>query len=252
MALRDELKSQGDWMFRWRSYLPVLILPFLFASLINPGQPVVNPALGGSELLERIWDWSCVALSFAGLLLRALIIARIPKGTSGANTVKQSAKVLNTTGMYSLCRNPLYLGNFIIFLGVALFTGDLWFALLASMFFWVYYERIIYAEEEFLRGEFGEEYEAWSKKTPAFFPKLGGWTRPALPFCLRSVLRREFSPFFAVIAVFCFLRVAKIALREWTVRIEFEWAVFFLAGLAVYLILMTLKTFTRLLNAEGR
>ncbi|MGC9453013.1 MAG: methyltransferase family protein, partial [Oceanipulchritudo sp.] len=50
-------------------------------------------------------------------------------GTSGRNTKQQVAYSLNTTGFYSVVRNPLYLGNFFMYLGIALFTHHWWLVL---------------------------------------------------------------------------------------------------------------------------
>ena len=52
----------------------------------------------------------------------------MPAGTSGRNTAKQVADTLNTTGLYSLTRNPLYLGNAVIYMAIACFLQNVWFA----------------------------------------------------------------------------------------------------------------------------
>ena len=56
-----------------------------------------------------------------------------PRGTSGRNTLGQVAEVLNTSGMYSVVRNPLYLGNFVIWLGLALFIKVWWCILIVVL-----------------------------------------------------------------------------------------------------------------------
>jgi protein-S-isoprenylcysteine O-methyltransferase Ste14 len=69
------------------------------------------------------------------------------------------AEVLNTTWMYSLVRNPLYLGNFIIWLGLALFINVWWCTIIVILSFILFYERIIFAEEKFLREKFGKTFK---------------------------------------------------------------------------------------------
>ena len=101
--------------------------------------------------------------------------------TSGRNTEGQVADSLNTTGMYSIVRNPLYLGNFLMILGVVLFLRIWWIPALYATLFALYYERIIFAEEMFLRDKFGQDYLAWASKTPAFFPKFALW-KPTASF----------------------------------------------------------------------
>ena len=61
-------------------------------------------------------------------------------------------------------------------------TCSPWFALVATLAYWIYYERIAYAEEEFLSRRFGARHLAWAQRTPAFVPRLAGWRAPALPF----------------------------------------------------------------------
>ena len=102
----------------------------------------------------------------------------MPKDTSRRNTGRPQAETLNTTGLYSVVRHPLYLGNYLMWLGVALFPGAWWAPVIVSLVFWLYYERIMFAEEEFLRRQFGEHYTAWAAATPAFLPRLGRWRSP--------------------------------------------------------------------------
>ena len=112
---------------------------------------------------------------------------RAPAGTSGRNTREQVANTLNRTGIYSVVRHPLYLGNYLIILGFALWPHVWWLIVLTSCFYALYYERIMLAEENFLRQRFGETFEKWSAQTPAFLPKFRGWKPSAVPFCWRTV-----------------------------------------------------------------
>lgn len=137
MALREKLEEQGNWLFRWRSYLPLLFIPLLLIALRN------------GEFVEKVfgddigdwWESAAIFISLLGLVIRAFRVGYVPRGTSGRNTRSQAAAVLNTTGMYSVTRNPLYLGNFIIILGVVLFIQVWWLALITWIGFWLYYER---------------------------------------------------------------------------------------------------------------
>ncbi len=58
-----------------------------------------------------------MVISFFGLALRVIVVGHAPYGTSGRNTREQVADTLNTTGMYSIVRHPLYLANYLIILG---------------------------------------------------------------------------------------------------------------------------------------
>ncbi len=248
MALREDLERQGNWLFRNRSYLPLLGFPILFIALRN------------SEYLERVfgepvdtfWEFFSMSISFLGLAIRCLVAGYAPRGTSGRNTKSQVAEVLNTTGMYSVARNPLYLGNFVIILGATLFIQVWWLAFIVWVGFWLYYERIILAEEEFLRNKFGATFLKWAEKTPIFFPNPRNWKSPDLPFSFKTVLRREFSTFFAIIAVFTFLDISADLLAEGKFELSLPWIFLFILGLVIYMTLLVLKKKTHKLDVSGR
>lgn len=251
MPLREEFERSGLWLFRWRSYLPLLLFLPVLAALRDFTYP------RGSHALDLAWEVVCLAVAFAGLGVRAAAVGCAAGGTSGRNTQEgQVAAVLNTTGLYSLVRHPLYLGNYLMWLGPALFPRKWWLPLLVTLAFWVYYERIMFAEEEFLRRKFDATYEAWASATPAFFPFARGWRSrwrpPALPFSLPTVLRREYSGFYGAVATFTVLEVVadRVVLGRWA--LDPLWAVFFTVGTLIYVVLLLLKRHTSLLRVEGR
>ena len=70
-----------------------------------------------------------------------------------------------------------------MWMGAALFVRSWWLVLATAFIFWFYYEKIMYAEEEFLRREFGETFSNWADQTPAFLPlNLKLWKAPELGF----------------------------------------------------------------------
>lgn len=205
-----------------------------------------------SEFWAGILEVVCMTVCLFGLTVRVLTVGHAPAGTSGRVTKKQKASQLNTTGMYSLCRNPLYFGNFFMVSGLLLFFQSLLMLVLFVMFFWVYYERIIFREEEFLFEKFGNEYLHWTKRTSIIIPNFSNWEKPSIPFSARTVLRREYSGFFCAIAVLALFH----AIGDWLMKKEIifniYWAVIFSFGLIVYLTLRTLKKKTRILHVTGR
>ena len=192
MPLWDEMEAQGHWLFRWRGLLPIASFVLFFAGL--PYRPAWADEPG--------WALACLGVSCVGLVVRAATVGFTPRGTSGRNRAEQVAESLNTTGMYSIVRNPLYLANFLVGLGVAMLLGVWWLPVIYTLLFLLYYERIIFAEERFLAGKFGEAYVAWSSQTPMLLPRLGGWRAPALPLNWRKILRAEHQTFFGAVAVF--------------------------------------------------
>ena len=251
--LKDQLENQGGWLFRWRSFLPALLLP-LVAFAFYESRSVLT-LLG--EDSEAIWDAVCIALSFAGLGVRILTVGFVPAGTSGRNTQEQRASELNTTGIYGTVRHPLYLANYLMFLGFVLALKVWWFALIAVLVYILYYERIMMAEERFLQSRFGARYTEWASRTPAFLPRLSGWTTPAYSFSLRSVLRREYNGFYLILVYFTLLDLLTDLVLEgesfvdWA-QAESAWLATFAAGTLAYVVLRHLKKHTGLLRVAGR
>src|SRR4051794_2336132 len=192
MALEDEFRKQGEWLFRWRSFLPLILVPLIGVALLQVKAEKIDE-WGDS------WDYICLSVSFLGLLVRVVTIGYVPENTSGRNTKKQIAEQINTTGMYSIVRHPLYLGNFLIGFGISLVQLVWWLPVIYVLAFWLYYERIMFAEESFLNRKFGTPYQEWAAATPAFLPRFSQWRAPSLPFSWLNVLGREYSGLMVVI-----------------------------------------------------
>jgi len=204
------------------------------------------------EVLDHLWEAFCLFIGFLGLGIRALTIGHTPRGTSGRNTRKQVADSVNTTGMYSIVRNPLYLGNFCMGLSVALFTQLWWLTLIFILAFWIYYERIIFAEEAYLRNKFGDAYLEWANATPVFVPAFKKYQKADLPFSMRNVLRREYNGFFALISAMFALETVGEYFSEGKLELDVGWTVLFGIAFIIWMTLRTLKKYTALLKVAGR
>ncbi len=246
MALNRELERSGSWLFRHRSYLPLLILPIFLLSLRSFAY------LDQSHFLNEIWQVCCLAVSMLGLAVRIITVGRAPIGTSGRNTREQVANTLNTTGIYSIVRHPLYLGNYLIMLGFALWPHVWWLTLLTSCIYALYYERIMLAEEAFLLERFGDAFEKWTDATPAFIPRFRQWKPSNVPFCWRTVGQREYNAFFLIISVFFLLDLIGDSLVEGNWHLDYAWFGVFLGSFVIFAVLRALKKRTRLLHVEGR
>lgn len=248
MSLKDELNRQGAWLFMWRSYLPLILFPVLLLALKET--ETIESMFG--DFADALWEIFCLGVSFFGLFIRCITIGYVPKRTSGRNSKKQVAKSLNTTGIYSVVRNPLYFGNFMIMLGIVMFTQALWAIVVTILLYWLYYERIIYAEEAFLSEKFGKTFLIWAESTPIFIPKLSRWQKPDLHFSFKNILKREYTGFFVIISAFTFMEIVGAFIAGGTLDIDHEWIIFFSTGLVVYLTLRTLKRKTKILDVKDR
>ena len=246
MALVNEFEKQGSFLFRYRGQFPVLLfllaVPFLYW----------KDTSSISEYLKNFYSYCAVIISLLGFCIRAYTVGVTPKGTSGRNTKEQKAFVLNTTGTYSIVRHPLYLGNYLMWIGIVVFTYNPYFILIVSLLYWIYYERIMYAEERFLERKFGEEYLTWSYSLPAFFPNFKLYKPSIIPFSLKTVLRREYSGVLASVIGFVFVELIRhyFSVGEWFISSSF---LYMLSGVSVTaLLLRILKHHTALLSEEGR
>ncbi|HSL21096.1 MAG TPA: isoprenylcysteine carboxylmethyltransferase family protein [Vicinamibacterales bacterium] len=164
MQLVDQLAETGQRLFRGRSYLPLLVLPF-FALTFAAGN--LRPA-------PTWWKAVCLLVSLAGLAVRVYVTGSAPEGTSERSTTSIRAVVLNTRGAYSIVRHPLYAANTLIALGLTMRSPSWLFPVLVLLLHALYFERIAIAEERFLRARFGAEFEAWADRVPALMPRSFG------------------------------------------------------------------------------
>lgn len=248
MALREQMETEGQWLFRRRSYLPVVLVAIVLAAVVTdpPGRP-----LGG-----RAYEAACFLVGVVGLGVRVLVAGFVPRRTSGRNTSKGLvADELNTRGIYSVVRHPLYFGNFLVTMGAVAALGSAWLTAVGVLIFWLFYERIALAEEGFLRERFGEPFERWSVEVPAFVPRLRGWQKADLEFCWRTALKREYTTLAAFTSTFALFVHVRLAQAVWPrlarLRPDPLWAVVFAVGLVFYVCIRFVRK-ARLLSVEGR
>ncbi len=259
MALKDSFEQSGNILFKYRGQIPVLL--FLLAVPLLFGSNRIfyfQLFLGQWQTLRIITVVLALLVSVCGLVIRAYTVSTTPKGTSGRNTSGQVAKILNTKGIYSIVRHPLYLGNYLIWAGVLLFTMNLYVFLIISLMYWIYYERIMFAEEAYLRSQFGEEFEQWAARVPAFIPKFRLFEPGNLQFSFKTFLRREYATLFSTVFSFVladYLLFILIVVVNTPFTIPFvKWIrpslYILLIALVITLVLKFIKHKTTLLNAD--
>lgn len=246
MRLRERFIREGNWLFRRRGYLPLLLLPLVLLAMRG-----FDPSNGGPRG-GFAWEALCLALSLAGLSVRAVTVGCSARGTSGRNRHAQAADSLNTTGMYSIVRHPLYVGNYLMWLGIVALPGVWWLPVIVSLVFWLYYERIMLAEEEFLSQRFGAGFTEWAANTPAFIPRPGLWRRPACPFSFRLVLGREYSGLFLLMLAFWVVELTGTSLRTGHLVFDPVWSGALAGSTLLCAGLYTMKHRTRLLRVGHR
>jgi protein-S-isoprenylcysteine O-methyltransferase Ste14 len=239
MALQEEFELQGNFLFRHRGVLPVIILLLaLLAYLLRVTVLLEN----GKETVDGYYYYLCLSVTLLGFAIRVYTIGYTPHNTSGRNTKEQVADKLNTTGIYSLVRHPLYAGNFFMWLGLGLLSQNVWFILAFVFMYWVYYERIMFAEEQFLRQKFGDEYLNWAKQTPAFIPRLKKFKRPVTKFKTWKVMKQEKTGFLLVFLLyFLFYEIGlSVMLNRISIRFNF-WFYAMLVSLLAYVLIKFLE-----------
>ena len=248
MALVHSFEKNGNILFKYRGQIPVILFLMSIPTVYFTDYKLFN----SNHTLDLILFITCILFSFSGQVIRAIAIGTSSKHTSGRNTKEQVADALNTKGIYSTVRHPLYLGNYFMWIGIVMFTYNIWFVLLVSLLFWLFYERIMFAEERFLERKFGQDYVDWSMKVPPFWPSMKNHIKTEIPFSMKTILRREYSGITATIIGFVFVAF----LRNWFTigqpRFKMVYAIVFVSGLLISLVLRTLKHKTKVLFEEDR
>lgn len=243
MALITELREQGNFLFRHRSYLPIVILIVALAVYIQK-------EFFFADLVERqVYELGCLLVSLLGLLIRIIAVGYTDDHTSGRNTADgQVADSLNTTGVYSWARHPLYIGNFFMWLGLAAFTQDLWFIVAFVFLYIVYYERIMFAEESYLIDKFGDAYLAYGKSVPAFIPNFKNWKKPRNAFQIKKVIKQEKPGILGLFTLILLFRVLESLVNSDISAVETHWIVAFCAALLWYIVVKVLQKNTKVLD----
>ncbi len=108
------------------------------------------------------------------------------------------------------------------------------------------------AEESFLQGKFGQEFQRWSARVPSFLPNPMLWRKPNLPASFRNLLRREYTGAFVIVVCFTFMKL----LGHWAIANEVQLSnarlAFLAAAAFLYVVLRRIKRKTTWFHVEGR
>lgn len=184
----------GEFIFRYRNILGPVVL-VLALGLSRPAYPF------GRADLKTVFDLAGVAAVLLGQLLRAVTIG-YQYIIRGGRQRRVYAESLVDSGIFALCRNPLYLGNLLIAIGFALVVNAYAFYLIVLPCVAFAYSAIVAAEEAYLRGKFGAQYEEYMRRVPRWQPRLGrvGDAIAGRPFNWRRVVVKEYNTTFTLFA----------------------------------------------------
>lgn len=194
----------GAIFYRYRKYF----IPGALILVLALFRPVV---LGGSRWWDTLLDLIGVSVALCGQTLRAAVIG-YQYIRRGGKDGKAYADELVTGGLFAHARNPLYLGNLLLLLGLLIIfnsPGAYLIVLPLAVFFYV---AIVAAEEAYLRERFGEAYEEYCRRVPRWIPDFRRLreTVAGLGFNWRRLVRKEYGSAYAWIC-------AAIVLRVWVV-----------------------------------
>lgn len=152
------------WLNRWRVTAGALVL----------GLCVIEGVIDREAPLNLLHATPLVLGAFvliaAGALTRIWALGTIDKN-----------RVLAKSGVYSLCRHPLYVGSALLYLGFALLMNDPEFLYLGIPYIIIFFGAAAFSEEHFLKTKFGDEFDRYRHLVPGFVP-LGRWQRGEFSF----------------------------------------------------------------------
>jgi len=195
------LVQAGRFAFRYRG----LLLPIAIVLLLVPSPALLpDPAVAGLIGL---------AIALVGQFVRSATVG-LEYIIRGGKDHQVYADKLVTGGIYSHVRNPMYVGNFLLVLGMSIASNSWVFLLLGIPIVVLMHKAIVAAEEDFLRNKFGAEFDAFCARSPRWMPRLSGLaaTFRSLTFNWRRMLVKEYQKPFDWLAALALVVIVKIAL----------------------------------------
>lgn len=178
----------GNFLFKYRNGLFPLLILALFALARPPATAF------GSEPGEDLKDLAAVAIVALGLVIRASVIgfAYIKRGGKAKRVYAEN---LVTGGMFGVTRNPLYVGNMLVYSGVFLMHGHPAVVALGILAFAFCYQCIVLAEEAYLADKFGAGYAAYRAEVPRWTLRLSRFreSTEAMSFNLPKVILNDYT-----------------------------------------------------------
>ena len=186
------LIAAGNFFFRYRN--------MLFPVFVGMTVLLCSPHLAFGDRTIDLWmDIAGAAIAIAGQGLRMLTIG-YEYIVRGGREGKVYAEHLVQGGVFAHSRNPLYLGNVLMVVGLAVMAHSLPLYLIGIPFVIFVYAAIIAAEENFLRGKFGAEYQEYCDRVNRIWPNWKGFRHSiaGMRFNWRRLAIREYGTVFGL------------------------------------------------------
>jgi protein-S-isoprenylcysteine O-methyltransferase Ste14 len=225
----------GGFFFRWRSYLPFVLLPLAVVAIAR------FQLRFDSHAADLLWEVACTLLAGVGLAIRVYTVGVAAPGTSGRGTRRPKAAFLNTTGPYSVVRHPLYLGNALIAMGLALFPHTWLAPVVVAPVVAGYYACIARWEEQYLRAQFGVAFETWARNVPAIIPAFDRYVPAQRSFDPKRVLRSEFHGLALILVAPLIIDVIEDLIEDGVFHLDPFWAGAAIVGLVQLAVFRRLK-----------
>lgn len=182
----------GNFFFQVRNFLFI----FLYLLLFIPSPPLFSPDIFG----EKYYLFPIILgllVTFSGELIRGLTIGLAYIVRGGQNRQIYAEKLV-TEGIFRHCRNPLYVGNVLMLLGVGILSNSLVYVGIVIPFFLFIYQAIVLAEENFLRGKFGPEFDRYCERVNRWVIRLSGLseTFKGMTFNYKRWILKEYNTLF--------------------------------------------------------
>lgn len=158
----------GNFFFKYRNWIFILF----YGALFIPSPPLFSAEQFGS----CYYYWPIIiglVITCLGQLIRGLTIG-LAYIVRGGKDGKPYAEGLVTTGIFNHCRNPLYVGNILMLLGVGILANSLLYVAVMIPVFLFIYQAIVLAEENYLRGKYSTAFDEYAKKVNRWWPRLSG------------------------------------------------------------------------------
>jgi protein-S-isoprenylcysteine O-methyltransferase Ste14 len=182
----------GKMLFRHRGVIPV---PFILGTVVT--LILCGDTMAGWGITFRMSVVGCIVLCAIGHVLRVWAV-----GHAGHETrqVRIAVSRLATSGPFRYTRNPIYIGNLLIALGLALVSRTAWVALAYPPLLFLQYHFIIRYEEEYLEHRFGDEYRAFRERTPRYIGHVRRGPASTRSFEPAETLRKEYEAVLATVS----------------------------------------------------